>query len=308
MKKFVLAGGSGFLGRLLAAHFHQQGHEVFVLTREPKLAGDVKWDIARPDEWAGCLDGADVLINLAGRSVNCRYNAANRKEIMDSRVLTTRALGEAIRNCARPPRVWLNASTATIYKHTFGPAHSEEGEIGATPEAKDAFSIEVARAWEEALFATPLPGVRQVAMRSAMVLGHGANSVFPMLCRLARFGLGGKMGNGKQYVSWIHAEDFCGAMDWILDRNELAGVINVAAPNPLTNAEMMRIFRKAVGNPIGLPATEWMLEIGALVMGTETELILKSRRVAPARLLESGFSFQYPTFDRAVENLAASKG
>jgi hypothetical protein len=222
---------------------------------------------------------------------------------MESRVKSTRVIGEVIRRCERPPRVWLNASTATIYKHTFGAPHDEHGEIAASAEAYDAFSIEVAQAWERTLDEAFVPKTRKVALRTAMVLGMGENSVFPMLRRLARFGLGGRMGSGKQYVSWIHERDFCGAIDWILERDEFSGPVNLAAPNPVTNAEMMRLLREVVGAPFGLPATEWMLHVGAFVLRTEVELMIKSRRVVPKRLLDSGFRFEFPTIREAFVEL-----
>lgn len=253
------------------------------------------------------LEGADLLINLAGHSVNCRYHARNRRRIMESRVEPTAALGEAIRSCRVPPRVWLNASTATIYRHTFGPAWDEAGEIGATPEAKDAFSVEVAQAWEAAFAAAPVPRTRQVALRMAMVLGQGPNSVFPVLHRLVRFGLGGRMGDGLQYVSWIHERDLCRAIDFILDHDELTGVVNLAAPAPLPNHEFMRELRSACGRTFGLPAERWMLELGAIFLRTETELILKSRRVVPGRLAKAGFRFEYPTPREAFDALLAEQ-
>jgi uncharacterized protein len=307
--RIVIAGGSGFLGRVLAKYFSAKAREVVVLTRS--LRGDVvgareiAWDAATFGEWARELDGAEAVINLTGRTVNCRYHARNRREIMESRVNSTRVIGEAIGKCARAPRVWLNASTATIYKHTFGAAHDEGGEIGATREAQDEFSIEVARAWERTLEEEQTPGTRKVALRAAMVLGSGANSVFPMLRRLARVGLGGRMGSGKQYVSWIHERDFCRAVEWILEREEFVGAVNLAAPNPVTNAEMMRILREVVGAPVGLglPAAEWMLEVGAFVLRTEVELMIKSRRVVPRRLLESGFEFEFATIREAFDEL-----
>lgn len=306
--KIVLAGGSGFLGQILAKYFLAKGRDVIVLTRNPKPNGaaarQVQWDATTVGEWTHELEGADAVINLTGRTVNCRYNAQNRREILESRVNSTRVMGEAIRQCANSPHVWLNASTATIYKHTFGPAHDERGEIGATTEARDEFSVEVARAWEKALEEAMVPGVRKVAFRAAMVLGTGENSVFPTLRRLARLGLGGRMGSGRQFVSWIHEWDFCRAIEWILEHGELSGPVNVAAPNPVMNAEMMRALRKAVGAPFGLPAFQWMLEIGAVVMRTEVELMIKSRRVIPARLLETGFKFEFNTIAEAFEDLA----
>jgi uncharacterized protein (TIGR01777 family) len=304
--RIIIAGGSGFLGYLLVIHFTRKDHEVIVLTRKPRRTWEVGWDGATLGPWVEKLEGAAALINLAGRTVNCRYNAANRREIMDSRVNSTRVLGAAIAQCAEPPRVWLNSSTATIYQHTYGSAHDESGAIAGTPEVHDEFSVEVARAWEHELAVTPTPRTRKVAMRTAMVLGYGANSVLPMLLKLSRLGLGGRMGDGRQYVSWIHETDFFRATEWLIAHEELAGAINIAAPNPLTNAEMMSLFRKAARAPFGLPATKWMLEIGAFVMRTETELILKSRRVIPKRLLESGFEFEFPTISEALQNLVGT--
>lgn len=302
-RRMVIAGGSGFLGRLVEKYFLALGWEVIVLSRRPR-ARDVYWDGRSIGEWAKTLNGAEAIINLAGRSVNCRYGPKNRQEILESRVESTRAIGEAIAKCSTPPRVWLNASTATIYRHTFGAPWGEDGEIGGAPEVKDEFSIEVARAWERELDLARTPGTRKVALRAAMVLGTGQNSVFPVLRRLARLGLGGKMGDGKQFVSWIHERDFCRALEWIIEHPDLSGPINIAAPNPATNAEMMRQLRRAVGAPIGLPAAEWMLEIGAFLMRTETELILKSRRVIPKRLLKSGFKFEFEEMGQAMRRLA----
>lgn len=314
MSRIVLAGGSGFLGGVLAEYFSARGQEVVVLTRAPRSPGEatgaireVAWDGETVTEWAHELDGARAVINLAGRSVDCRYTATNRRLIMDSRVHSTRVLGEAIARCQEPPRAWLNSSTATIYRHVLDRAWDESGEIGATPEVKDTFSIEVARAWEQALEEAPTPHTRKVALRTTMVLGAGANSVFPVLRRLVRLGLGGRMGSGRQFVSWIHADDFCRALEWILDRDGLSGALNVAAPNPLPNVEMMRALRQVCGAPlgIGLPATATMLELGAFFLRTETELILKSRRVVPGLLLADGFSFAFPTFREAVRDLEA---
>lgn len=306
--RVILAGGSGFLGQILRDHFLKQSCEVVVLTRSPHgspgASRECPWDGRSLGDWARELDGAHVLINLAGRSVDCRYHARNRKLMMDSRVDSTRVLGKAIARCANPPKVWLNSSTATIYRHNLGPAWNEDGEIGATPEAKDAFSVEIATAWEREFNAAKTPQTRKVALRSAMVLGHGANSVFPVLCRLARFGLGERMGNGRQYVSWIHQTDFCRALDWLVEHDEFTGPVNVAAPNPVTNSEMMAMVRKLCGVPFGLPAAAWMLEVGAFLLRTETELIIKSRRVVPGRLLASGFKFEFPELRGALEDLA----
>jgi uncharacterized protein len=266
-------------------------------------ARTVAWDGETLGPWAKELEGAAAVINLAGRSVDCRYNLRNRRLIMDSRVNSTRVLGEAIANCKSPPPVWLNSSTATIYKHSLRRAMDEAtGQIGATPEAKDAFSVDVASGWEGAFNEARVPGTRKVALRTAMVLSD-TGSVFRVLRQLVRFGLGGRMGSGSQYVSWIHELDFCRAIEWIMSNEDLTGPVNVTAPNPLPNAEMMRILRQVLGMPLGLAATAWMLEVGAFVMRTETELIIKSRRVVPGRLLASGFEFRFPEFNGAAEDL-----
>jgi uncharacterized protein (TIGR01777 family) len=306
----ILAGGSGFLGQALAKHFQALGWEVVVLTRSPKpnrAAREVRWDAETLGAWARELEGAAAVVNLTGRSVDCRYTEANRRLILDSRVNSTRVIGQAIAQCAQPPRVWMNSSSATIYRHTLGPAWDESGtDFTPTPAVQDAFSLEVIHAWEKALNEAATPRTRKVALRTTLVLGQGQNSVFPVLSRLARLGLGGQMGSGNQFVSWLHEADFCRAMEWLIEHDELSGPMNLAAPNPLPNAEMMRLFREAVGAPFGLPATEWMLEIGAIFLRTETELILKSRRVVPGKLLRSGFNFRFPTMREAIADLRAT--
>jgi len=306
-KKIILAGGSGFLGKALATHFQTGGYEIVVLTRSPKPAVDgvreVLWNAKTIGDWGSELEGATAVINLTGRSVNCRYHERNRKLIMESRVDSTRVIGEAIAKCKSPPPVWLNASTATIYKHTFGPAWDENGKIGSTTEVRDEFSVEVATAWERTLNEARTPGTRKVAMRAAMVLGTGSNSVFPMLRRLTRLGLGGKVGSGRQFVSWIHERDFCRAVEWLVTHDQLGGAVNIAAPNPVTNAEMMKTFREVCHRLIGLPTANWMLGLGAFILRTEPELVIKSRRVVARRLVESGFRFEFPFLRPALENL-----
>jgi len=303
--RMVIAGGSGFLGQLLARHFQAAGWDVVTLTRHPRrtlpLGRQIAWDGRTLGGWAHELEGARVLINLAGRSVNCRYHAANRAAMKHSRTESTRVLGEAVVRCQDAPEVWLNASTATIYRHSFDRDMDESGVIGATREAKDAFSIEVATAWEEAFEACPAPRTRKVLLRSAMVLGinANANNVYRVLRRLVRCGLGGAMGHGRQYVSWIHEEDFCRAVEFIIQHETLRGPVNLAAPYPQPNRHMMRLLRGLLGVPVGLPAARWMLEAGAFLLRTETELIIKSRRVVPRRLLEEGFQFRYAHMEDA---------
>ena len=312
-ERIVLAGGSGFLGGVLARHFSSLGFDVVVLSRDttPTIEGSrtVFWDGRTPGEWGAVLNGCRAVVNLAGRSVNCRYHARNRAQMMDSRIEPTRAIGKTIARLRKPPEVWLNASTATIYKHSLDREMDEEtGVIGATPEAKDAFSIEVATAWEKTFDECVVPQTRKVKLRSAMVLsaGDATNNVYRVLRRLTRFGLGGRMGSGRQFVSWIHEADFCRAVEWVIAHPEIDGNVNLAAPHPLPNSEMMEIVRRVTGRNFGLPATEWMLEVGAFLLRTETELIIKSRRVVPRRLMENGFEFRFNNFEQAARNLEAT--
>jgi uncharacterized protein len=306
--KIVIPGGSGQLGTILAREFIAQKHEVIVLSRKPYLAPwpVVLWDAKNLGGWQASFDNADVVINLAGRSVNCRYSPENRRQILSSRVDATRAVGKAISNASTPPRVWLQASTATIYSHRFdSPNDDIRGLLGDNePNVPDTwkFSIDVARAWEQAAEELDLPGTRRVLMRAAMTMSPERDGVFAVLLGLVKRGLGGTNGDGKQYVSWIHEFDFIRSVFWLID-HDLSGPVNLSSPNPLPNADFMRILRKVAKIPIGLPATRWMLELGAIFLKTETELILKSRRVVPSRLLASGFKFQFPTWEQAAEDL-----
>jgi uncharacterized protein (TIGR01777 family) len=256
------------------------------------------------------VDGADVVINLAGRSVNCRYTPANRRSILQSRIESTRAVGQAIAGARHPPRVWLQASTATIYAHRHDAPNDEATGIlgGSEPNAPDTwrFSIDVATAWERTLDEAEVPATRKVKLRSAMIMSPDQGGIFDTLLGLVRRGLGGTAGDGRQYISWIHHEDFVAALYWIIDQAELSDAVNVAAPNPLPNREFMRALRRASGIPIGLPASYWMLELGAFFLRTETELILKSRRVVPGRLLQSGFAFRHPTWPEAATDLVTA--
>lgn len=308
--KIVIPGGSGQVGTILARAFHADEHEVVILSRKNSNEfpwRTVVWDAKNAGEWERELDDAEVVINLAGRVVNCRYNAKNRRQIMDSRVESTRAVGAAIAKAKNPPRVWLQASTATIYAHRFDAPNDELTGIvgGFEADAPDTwnFSIEVAQNWEAAANEFDLPKTRLVLMRSAMTMSPDRDGIFDVMLGLVRKGLGGTAGDGRQYISWIHDADFVRAVRWLMTREDLAGAVNIASPHPLPNEEFMRIFRKAWGTKIGLPANELMLEIGALFMRTETELILKSRRVVPTRLLESRFEFEFPTWDEAAADL-----
>lgn len=307
--KIILPGGSGQIGNLLARTFHASAHDVVVLSRKAQEAPwrTVVWDGSTIGDWAREIDGADVVINLAGRSVNCRYNPANRQAIIDSRVESTRAVGQAIGQSTSPPRVWLQMSTATIYAHRFDAANDEYSGIigGSETDAPDTwrFSINVAKAWESAANEACTPRTRKVLLRQAMMMGVGESGVFDVLLGLVRHGLGGRTGDGKQFVSWIHETDFVHAIEWIIAHEELSDAINICAPNPLPNTTFMRELRAAWGTRIGLPATKAMLEVATFFMKTESELVLKSRRVVPSRLQQSGFTFQHPDWRDAAREL-----
>jgi uncharacterized protein (TIGR01777 family) len=269
----------------------------------------VAWDGLTPGGWVDDLAQSDVVINLAGRSVNCRYTAENRRIIYDSRIRSTQLLNEIIAGLNHPPPLWVNASTATIYRHSLDRAMDETtGELGGgEPGAPDTwnFSIGVAKGWEEAFFGTPTPQTRKVAIRSAMTFSPDRGGVFDVFSGLVRCRLGGRQGSGRQFVSWIHETDFARAVDFLISREEMAGVVNLASPNPIPNRDCMRALRDAWGMRVGLPTTAWMIEIGTFFMRTESELVLKSRRVVPGRLLNAGFEFQYPDWPAAARELVA---
>ncbi|MGQ8871259.1 TIGR01777 family oxidoreductase [Paenibacillus sp. TSA_86.1] len=291
MKKVVLAGGTGFVGQDFAPRFKKLGYDVLVISRQP---GHIAWeDRAAIIE---ALEGAEMLINLAGKSVNCRYTEENRRIIFDSRTETTHILGEAILACAQPPELWINSSTATIYRHAEDrPMTEKDGEIGS------GFSVEVAKAWEQAFFGFNLPSTRQIALRIAIVLGEGG--VMEPLTNLVRFGLGGAQGAGTQQFSWIHIEDLFRMVRFVQEHRELEGVFNASSPHPVTNRELMASLRKQMGARLGLPSPRWMLELGAIFIRTETELVLKSRWVIPDRIEKAGFTFTYASLDAALADL-----
>jgi uncharacterized protein (TIGR01777 family) len=318
MFKIVIAGGTGHLGTILARSFVSTRDEVVVLTRRATAdagsrnttpARRVLWNARSGGQWEREIDGADVVINLAGRSVNCRYTAQHRREILESRVDSTRAVGDAIARAANPPHVWLQASTATIYAHRFDAPNDERTGIlgGHEPYVPPSwhFSIDVARAWEGALDAAPTPRTRKVAMRTAIVMSTAPAQPFDIYHYLVRLGLGGRHGDGRQFVSWIHEFDFVAAVRWLIDHRYTSGAVNIAAPNPLPNADFMRELRAAAGRRFGMFASGPVLALAALVHRTETELLLKSRRVVPTRLLETGFRFAYPEWGAAARELVA---
>lgn len=307
--KIVVPAGTGQIGGVLVRALRARGDEVVVLSRTGAGPGVVEWDGRTLGPWAGTLDGADVVINLAGRSVNCRYTRANLEQMMSSRVESTRAVGLAIQRAARPPPVWLQMSTATIYAHRFDAPNDEAtGRIGGgEPDAPGYWktSIDIARAWERTLAEAATPHTRKVALRSAMVMSPGRGGIFDVLSGLTRAGLGGPIAGGRQFVSWIHDRDLVRAVDFLIARDDVDGPVNLASPNPIPQRDFMAELRAAWGRRWALPATRWMVEIGAFFLRTDTELVLKSRRVVPARLLDAGFGFDFPEWPAAARDLVA---
>jgi uncharacterized protein (TIGR01777 family) len=305
--KIVIPGGTGQVGTILNRALTEAGHDVVVLTRRPVRDREVRWDGETLGPWAEEIDGSDLVVNLAGRSVDCRYTAANLRAMMDSRVHSARVVGEAIAAAGRPPRVWLQMSTATVYSHRFDAPNDEAtGVIGGTEPGVPgywAYSVEIAKAWERAQERAETPHTRKVSLRTAMVMSPGRGGVFDTLLRLTRLGLGGPIAGGAQYVSWIHDRDFVRAVEFLAGRDDLAGPVNLAAPAPLPQRTFMRVLRAAWGVPAGLPATRWMAELGAFALRSDTELLLKSRRVVPGRLLDAGFAFDHAQWPEAADDL-----
>ena len=311
-QRIIIPGGSGQVGRILARHFQALGNDVTVLSRNrtPEAWPVIAWDSITQGAWTQALENSDVCINLTGRSVNCRYNPANRREITESRVKSTQLLNQVIGALRSPPRVWLNASTATIYRHSLDrPMDEATGELGGNePGAPDTwnFSISVAKGWEQAFFAHPTPRTRKVALRSAITFSPDRGGAFDVLLTLVRRGLGGRQGSGEQFVTWIHETDLVRSVEWLIAHEDCQGVVNLAAPNPVRNRDFMRALRNAWRpHTFGLPLETWMVELGAVFMQTESELILKSRQVVPGRLLDAGFVFQYLDWPSAAQELVS---
>jgi uncharacterized protein (TIGR01777 family) len=305
--KIVIPGGSGHLGTALTRSLRGAGHSVTILSRNVESPG-LLWDGRTLGDWAMAIDGADAVINLAGRSVDCRYGPRQRQEILSSRVDSTRVIGEAIARAVHPPSLWLQASTATIYAHRYNAANNEHGGIiGGTEQNTPeewAFSVEVARAWEQALDDAPTPHTRKVKMRSAIVMSPARGGAFQAMLRHVRLGFG-RFGDGRQFMSWIHERDFTRAVEWLIAHDLVDGAVNLAAPEPLPNADFTRILAEEWGAARLIPTQEWMIEVGAWLLRTEPELVLKSRRVVPKRLLEQGFTFEFPRWDEAARDLCA---
>jgi uncharacterized protein (TIGR01777 family) len=299
MNKIVIAGGSGFVGTALANHLSQTHHVVLLSRHASEPVGNIrtiKWDAQQLGSWVDELDGAQALINLTGKNVNCRYTPGNKAEILESRTVSTRILGNAMKICQNPPPVWIQMSSATIYRHAEDkPMDETFGEIG------DDFSMNVCKAWEQEFNNVDLPAIRKVILRTSIVIGNGGGAMGPLI-NLVKFGLGGSQGSGQQMVSWIHITDLISIIDWML-HNGAVDVYNVTSPQPIRNQAFMKIIRKTWGISIALPAPAWLLKLGAIVIGTETELVLKSRWVIPKRLIQEGYRFRYPTLESAVKEI-----
>ncbi len=303
-RKIILAGGNGYMGTVLAAYYEAKAEEIVILSRRPAAAGGnirtVVWNGKTSGAWVSELEQADLLVNLCGKNVNCRYNERNKREILYSRTVPTELLAEAITTLRHPPKLWINVTSATIYRHAEDrPQDEQHGELG------EGFSVNVCSQWEHTFFGTQTPGTRKVAMRMGIVLGKN-DGVFPRLRNLVKLGLGGRQGNGRQYVAWVHEHDAACITEWLLQHPEQEGIFNCTAPMPVQNNQLMRTLRRQYGMPLGLPSPRWLLQIGALLIGTETELILKSRWVVPARLIAAGYRFAYPVLEGAVENIVNS--
>jgi len=308
--RVLIPGGSGQVGTRLARHLYAAGHEVTVLSRDPQehpeqLWTTLKWDGLNPGPWAEEIGRSDAVIHLSGRSINTRFTPENRRQIIESRVLPTRLLGRLIAASPTPPRVWINASAVVYYPDPANLPQDEFTPAGSSP----AFTDSATQQWEAALAETPTPRTRKIRMRTSLMMSPDAGGVFAMLSKLARLGLGGTQGPGTQFVSWMHDRDYCRAVDLLLARPEITdasnGMVNMCAPGPLPNREFQRALRQAWNVPVGLPASTWMLKIGARLMGAEPELILISRRVVPGVLQKSGFEFNFPEWPAAAADLAA---
>ncbi len=304
MPKLIIPGGSGFLGLQLARHFGAKGWMVYILSRQQKASeGNIHylhWDGKTLGAWAKEIDGADALVNMAGRTVNCRYNETNKKQILDSRIDSTRILGEAVAQATKKPKVWINSSSATIYQDTRGnlAANNEyDGKVGTD------FSMNICKAWEKEFKAAPSDSVRKIALRSAIVIGKEPGGAMEYLINLSKLWLGGTQGSGQQFISWVHLEDFGRIVEFLIEQEHISGVINCAAPNPVTNQTFMKELRNAVGRSWGLPIPKFLLEVGAIFLRTQTELVLKSRKVVSKRLEEEGFQFKYATIQTAFKEI-----
>jgi hypothetical protein len=293
----LIAGGSGFLGSELTKFFTDRDHLVKILTRNPHNKNQLKWDGKTKGDWVKEIDRADVIINMAGKSVDCRYTDRNKSEILDSRIDSTSILNEAVSKASKKPFLWINSSSATTYIHSEITLMTEkDGVIG------NDFSMNVCKKWEEEFFSKEIEGVRKVATRTSIVLGNEGGA-FPKMKAITKLGLGGKHGNGQQKMSWIHINDFCKAIEFLINTNQISGPVNITAPNPIPNTKFMEQIRSSLNVPVGINQPKFLLEIGAFFLRTETELLLKSRNVYPEVLINSGFKFDFKEVGIALHDL-----
>lgn len=301
MKKVIVFAANGFIGNELVDYFlYKADYCVIAIARKEikKSASNFKsliWDGHSVGDWKNELENADLILNLAGRSVNCRYTEDNKTEIYQSRIFSVRAIGKAISECKNPPKVWMNFASATIYMHSYVPNDEENGIIGS------GFSVDVCKRWEKVFYEQDTPNTRKINFRTAIVLGK-SGGVYPVLKKLSKRGLGGTMGNGKQYFSWIHIEDLCRIVEFIFDRQKLEGTFNLSAPHPIPNKELQKCIRKGNFFSLNIPQPKFILELGARLIKTETELILKSRFVVPTRLLKENFVFNYSNISTCIDS------
>ena len=312
-KKIIIAGGTGFIGEELSKYFGKE-NDIIILSRKINhtktnrnnysvISKDdlqyiqyLQWDGKTIGEWGKSFEDADIIINLAGKTVNCRYNEKNKQEIFDSRTNATKIIGEAIRNCTIPPKLWINASSATIYRHAEDRPQDEY-----TGEFLNDFSVQVCQLWEKTFYEQRTPFTRKIALRMAITLGAGG--VMIPYFNLLKFGLGGYQGSGKQMYSWVHIEDTCRLIEWIYEHKEMEGIYNCSSPHPVSNKNFMDTLRRITNTKLGLPAYKWMMKFGAALIGTEAELVLKSRWVVPTKILETGFTFKYPLLEEALKEI-----
>ncbi len=301
-KKIVLAAGTGQLGKAICKNLYNDFDEFIILTRGAEnkhgMFHFVHWDAKSEGPWQQHLENATAVVNLTGKNVNCRYTDKNKKEILNSRIESTSILGKTIQQLESPPKIWINLASATIFRDSKNEPMTEKD----TDKYGEGFSVDICKAWEKTFYSFSFPATRQVCFRVGMALGN-QGGVFPVLKRLVRLGLGGKMGNGKQQVSWIDDYDFCAMVKWAVDNEKVQGTYNCTSPFPVSNNESMQLLRKNLHVPFGLPSPRFLLEIGSFFIRTETELVLKSRFVFPQRATEEGFVFSYPDFDDSIKHI-----
>ena len=291
MKKVVIAGGTGFIGSYIANRFKEEGYDVLIVSRTP---GHVSWN---PLELEKAMENSELVINLAGKSINCKHNEENKKALLDSRLEPTIWIGNAVQACLNPPKLWINASATGIYKPSeVHPSTENETDLGTD------FLAQLVHEWEKTFFGFQLPKTRQIALRTSVVLGKNGGALKPLVS-LSRFGLGGKQASGKQKFSWIHIEDYFHILLFLIEYPTLSGVINGTSPYPISNKSFMHAIRQTLHVPIGIPAPEFAIRLGAKLIDTEPSLLLDSSYIVPKRLLDAGFHFTFSKLKKALSDI-----